>query len=113
MKLRCIKLPFYDELRAEKISKVFKRYARSYTIKIIDSKDPSVQLTASKSSIKVFFKGILNEVKGFKYEIKVKVLLRKYKEHKDTEFVFVYFSFTNRRLINSEYDLHIFSENFI
>ena len=32
-------LPFYDELSIEKISKAFKRYARSYKIEIIDSKD--------------------------------------------------------------------------
>ena len=41
-------IPFHDELSTAKISKVFKRYARSYGIEIIDSKDPSVQLTASK-----------------------------------------------------------------
>ena len=31
-------LPFYDELSIVKISQVFKRYARSYKIEIIDSK---------------------------------------------------------------------------
>ena len=34
-------LPFYDELSVEKISKVSRRYARSYRIEIIDSKGPS------------------------------------------------------------------------
>ena len=33
-------LPFYDELCILQISKVFKKYARSYKIEIIDSKDP-------------------------------------------------------------------------
>ena len=37
-------------------SKAFKGYARSYSIEIIDSKDPSVQLTANKPSIEDFFK---------------------------------------------------------
>ena len=41
-------LSFYDELRIEKISKAFKKYARSYKIKIIYSKDPLAQLEASK-----------------------------------------------------------------
>ena len=45
-------LPFYSELSIEKIPEAFKRYARSYRIEIIDSKDPSVQLAASKSSVK-------------------------------------------------------------
>ena len=40
------------------ISKAFKRYARSYKIEIIDSKDPLAQLEASKLSTKGFFKDI-------------------------------------------------------
>ena len=35
-------LPLYNELNIAKTSKTFKRYARSYSIEIIDSKDPSV-----------------------------------------------------------------------
>ena len=42
------KLPFYDESNIVKTSQAFKRYARSYQIEIIDSKDPLVQLEASK-----------------------------------------------------------------
>ena len=52
------KLPFYDELTIAKISQVFKRYARTYKIEIIDSKDPLAQLEASKSSIKDFFEDL-------------------------------------------------------
>ena len=44
-------LPFYDELNIVKTSKAFKGYARSYCIELIDSKDPSIQLTISKASI--------------------------------------------------------------
>ena len=36
-----------------------------------------VQLEASKSSIKYFFSDLLIETKGFKYQITVKVLLKK------------------------------------
>ena len=50
------KRPFYDELSIEKISKAFKTYERSYKTGIVDSKDQSVQLTASKSSIKDLLK---------------------------------------------------------
>ena len=45
-------LPFYDELSVVEISQAFRRYARSYKVEIIDSKDPLSQLEASKSSIK-------------------------------------------------------------
>ena len=68
-------LPFYNELSVVEISKAFKRYARSYKIEIIDSKDPLAQLQASKSSIEDLFKYLLNEMKGFKYQITVTVLL--------------------------------------
>ena len=49
-------LPFYDELNIVKISEALKRYATSYKIEIIDSKDPLVQLEASKSSMKICLK---------------------------------------------------------
>ena len=68
-------LPFYDELNVVEIAKAFKGYARSY--KTIDPKDPLAQLGASKSSIEDLFKDFLNEMKGFKYQITVKVLLYK------------------------------------
>ena len=67
-------LSFYDEFSAVKISKTFKRYARRYKIEIINSKDPLFQLEASKSSVTYSFKDLLDEIKGFKYQITVKVL---------------------------------------
>ena len=49
----------------------------SYKVKIIEQKFPIVQLEASKSSIKDLFSDLLNETKGFKYQITVKVLSKK------------------------------------
>ena len=74
-------LPFYEELSIEKISHAFKRCEKSYEIEIIDSK-----LEASKSSVEDLFKDLLDKVKGFKYQITVKVLLRKHKENEGIEF---------------------------
>ena len=68
-------LPFHDELSVLKKSKAFKGYARSYKVEILEPKDPLVQLEANKSSIKDMFKDLLNEMKGFKYQITVTVLL--------------------------------------
>ena len=48
----------------------------SYKVEIIEKKDPIVQLEASKSRIKDLFNDLLNETKGFKYQIIVKVLLK-------------------------------------
>ena len=48
-------------------------------VEIIEKKDPTVQLEASKSSIEDLLNDLLNETKGFKYQITVKVLFKKYK----------------------------------
>ena len=48
----------------------------SYKVEIIEKKDPIVQLQASKLSIKNFFNDHLNELKDFKYQITVEVLLK-------------------------------------
>ena len=66
-------LPFYDELNILKTSQGFKGYARNYGVEIVDSKDPLDQLEAFKSDIEDLFKDLLDEIKGFKYQITVKV----------------------------------------
>ena len=99
-------LPFYDELSVAEISKAFKRYARSYKIEIIDTKDPLAQLEANKSSIEDLFKELLNEMKGFKYQITVTVLLSKHKINGYIEYAPVYFNSATKTTINShKYDL--------
>ena len=64
----------------------------SYKVEIIERKYPIVQLETSKSSIKDLFSNLLNETKGFKYQITVKVLLKKYKPNGEIEFAPVYFN---------------------
>ena len=51
-------LPFYEELNIVKTNHVFRGYATSYKVKLVEKKDPVTQLEASKSSIKdlVIFK---------------------------------------------------------
>ena len=48
----------------------------SNKVKIIERKDPIVQLEASKSSIKDLFNHLLIETEIFKYQITVKILLK-------------------------------------
>ena len=72
-------LPFYEELNVIKTNHAFRGYAMSYKVEIIEKKDPIKQLEASKSSIKDLFSDLLNETKGFKYQITLKVMLKKYK----------------------------------
>ena len=47
-----------------------------YKVKIIERKDPILQLEASKSSIKDLFSDLLNETKGLKNLITEKTLLQ-------------------------------------
>ena len=102
-------LPFYDELNIVEISKAFKGYTRSYKIEIVDLKDPLTRLKASKSSIKDLFKDSLHEMKSLEYQVTVTVLLSRYKENGDKEFVPVYFNSANKTVISSEY---IFDKSF-
>ena len=69
-------LPFYEELNVIKTNHAFRGYAMSYKVEIIEKKDPIKQLEASKSSIKDLFSDLLNETKGFKYQITLKVMLK-------------------------------------
>ena len=48
--------------------------------------DQIEQLEASQSSIKDLFSDFLNETKGFKYQITLKVILKKYKPKGEVEF---------------------------
>ena len=70
------KLPFYEELNVIKTNHAFRGYAMSYKVEMIMKKDPIKQLEASKSSIKDLFSDLLNETKGFKYQITLKVMLK-------------------------------------
>ena len=62
------------------MSKAFRWYAWGYKVEKVDSKDPLAQWEVSDSSIKNLFKDVLDKTKGFKYQITVKVLLRKDKQ---------------------------------
>ena len=52
--------------------------------------------------IKDLFKDLLAEIKGFKYQIILKVLLSKYKENAEREFAPVYFNSTTKIVIAFE-----------
>ena len=56
-----------------------------YKAEIIERKDPTVKLEASKLSITDLFSNLLNATKGFKYHITVKVLFKKYKHNEEIE----------------------------
>ena len=71
-----IELPFYEQLDVIKTDQASSGYAMSYKVEIAEKMDPIVQLKTSKLSIKNLFSNLLNEIKGFKYQITVKALLK-------------------------------------
>ena len=82
-KLKCLKnidllseLPFYKELDVIKTNHAFRVFATSYKVEIIEKKDPINLLEASKSSIKNLFSDLSNNIKGFMYQITLKVVLK-------------------------------------
>ena len=70
-------LPFLEKLNIIKTNHAVREYAMSYKVKLVEKKDPIEQLEASKSRIKDLFSDLLNETKGFKYQITLKVVLKK------------------------------------
>ena len=111
-KVKCLKnidrlgeLPFYEQLSVIKTDQAFRGYAMSYKVETVEKKDPIVQLGASKLSIKDLFNDLLNETKGFKYQITVKILLKKYKFNREIEFAPVYFNSVTKIVINHGFRL--------
>ena len=102
---RLVELPFYKQLSVTKLNQAFQGYAMSYKIELIEKKDPIVQLEASKSSIKDLFSDLLYETKGFKYQITVQILLKKYKPNGEIEFAPVYFNSVTKLVINHRFKL--------
>ena len=95
---------FYEELNVIKTNHAFRGYAMSYKVELVEKKDPIEQLEASKPSIKDLFNDLLNERKGFKYQITLKVMLQKYKSI-EIEFALVYFNSVTKTVINYRFSL--------
>ena len=95
-------LSFYNELSSVKNNSAFSGYAKSYKIEIVDKKDSIVQLKANKLSIKDLFKDLLKEIKGFKYQIALSILLGKVRSDGNIEYSPVYFNSTTKAVINSD-----------
>ena len=86
----------------------------SYKVEIIERKDPIVQLETSKSSIKNLFNDLLNEKKGFKYQITVKNFVKKKnKLSEEIEFAPVYFNSLTKTVINHRFKLENFFQEIL
>ena len=59
------------------------------------------------------FSNLLNETKGFKYQITLKVMLKKYKPNGEIEFRPVYFNSTTKTVINHKFSLENASQEIL
>ena len=59
-----------------KTNHAFRGYTISYKVKLVEKKDRIEQIEASKSSIKELLNDLLNETKGFKYQITLQIMLK-------------------------------------
>ena len=100
-----IELPFYEQLDVIKTDQAFSGYAMSCKVEIIEKKDPNLQLKPSKLIIKNLLSDLLNETKGFKCQITVKILLRKYKLNGEIEFRLVYVNSVTKTVTNHGFKL--------
>ena len=69
-------------------------------VELFIQNDILIELEASKSSIKELFNDFLDETKGFKYQITLKVKLKKYKPNGEIEFTPTHFNSTTEIGIN-------------
>ena len=92
-------LPFYEELNVIKTDHAFREYAMLHKVEIVGKKDPLIHSEASKTSIKILFNGLLDETKGFKYQITGKILLKQCKGT-EIEFFPVYFYSRTKTVIH-------------
>ena len=98
-------LPFDEQLSIIKTNETFRGYEMSYKVEIVEKKDPIVQLEASKLSVNDLFGDLLNATKGFKYQITLKVLLKKYKLDGEIEFAPVSFNSLTKTIVNNRFRL--------
>ena len=94
-----------EELNIIKTNHAFRGYAMSYKVEMVEKNDSIKQLESSKSSIKNLFSDLLNEIEGFKYQMTLNVLLKKYKSNREVEFSPVYFNSTTKTVINHKLSL--------
>ena len=98
-------LPFYDELSIVKNKTEFSGYTRSYKVEIVDKRNVIVQLKSSKIIIENLVKDLWIEMKGFKYQITLQILLSKVKSSDLTEYSPVYFNSLTKTVISNVFKL--------
>ena len=99
-------LPFYDDINISRKEMVFRGYAETYKVEIINNKSLSDLLYVTKNSIKNLFDGLLREKRGFKYVVSTKIILKKRINDNEHKYSTVYFNSLVKTVINQRYQLN-------
>ena len=71
-------LPFHKSYAEKpsiiKYSIAFKNYAHSFTVEVLNFRDPRIQPNITKPHVKILLKDLLTEIRGFKFQITLKVI---------------------------------------
>ena len=77
-------LPFYDSVVISRKQHTFRNYAETYDVEVVDRISLSDSLFLAKSSIIDLFKDLLEEKRGFKYILSVRVTLKRWNNETNT-----------------------------
>ena len=76
----------------------------SYKVKLVEKKDHNKQLETRTQVLDSFFSDLLDDTKGFKYQIILKVTLKKQAEKRNLIY-FILFQFDKKTVINQKFSL--------
>ena len=71
-------LPFSDDVRLLRKEHVHRGYTETYNVEVMDNRSLNDSLFLAKRSIKDFFKDLLREKRGFKYNLVAKITLKRW-----------------------------------
>ena len=85
-------LPFLDTVGIVRKGHAYKGYAETYNVEVMDNRSLNDSLFLAKRSIKDFFKDLLREKRGFKYNLVAEITLKRWNNainRYDIETIFV------------------------
>ena len=92
---------FFEEPNITKYPSAFKNYAHIYKVKVLDSKDTSIQLDITMPHVKNLLKDFWTEMKGFKIQLTLRVPFDKKIENSQAKYSpLIYFNFKTKIAIN-------------
>ena len=71
-------LPFFDDVRILRIEHAHSGYTETYNVEVMHNRSLNDSLFLAKRSIKDFFKDLLREKRGFKYNLVVEITLKRW-----------------------------------